>query len=71
VGRSENEYVLVHVAFGLVLWESVFGLLLTLSLPYTIPLIIVAAIFFYRLRKAYSPISRVGGVPAPTGAPLP
>jgi len=71
VGRLENEYVLVHVAFGLVLWECLFGLLLTLGLPYTIPLIIVAAIFFFRLRQAYSPAPQVGGFPVPSRAPLP
>jgi hypothetical protein len=61
VGRTANESLLVNLAFGFVLWQALFGLLLTLGLPYTLPLVALAVAFFLRLRKAY---------PAPTG-PLP
>jgi hypothetical protein len=70
VGRSRNEYVLVNLAFGFVLWQAAFGLLLTLNLPYTTPFVIVAIVFFYRLRKAYSPVPQVGEFAVPRRAPL-
>ena len=54
VGRSEHDYLLVNLAFGFVLWQAVFGVLLTIGLPYTIPLVLVAVWFFLRLRRAYS-----------------
>ncbi|HEY1197478.1 MAG TPA: hypothetical protein VGG32_01955 [Thermoplasmata archaeon] len=55
IGRVANEYLLVNLAFGFVLWQSVFGTLLTLGLPYTAPLVVVAVWFFVRLRRAYPP----------------
>jgi len=55
VGRVRNEYILVNLACGFVLWQAAFGLLLTIGLPYTIPLIVVAVWFFLRLRRAYRP----------------
>ena len=55
VGRGRNEYVLVHLAYGFVLWQAVFGVLVTLPIPFTLPLIVVAVGFFARLRRAYSP----------------
>jgi hypothetical protein len=55
IGRSANEYLLVNLAFGFVLWQSVFGLLLTLGLPYNIPLVVLAVWFFMRLRRTYAP----------------
>jgi hypothetical protein len=54
LGGSGNEYLLVNLAFGFVLWQCVFGFLLTLGLPYTLPLIVVAVWFFVRLRRQYS-----------------
>ena len=52
------------------LWQAAFGLLLTLNLPYTTPFVIVAIVFFYRLRKAYSPVPQVGEFAVPRRAPL-
>jgi hypothetical protein len=53
IGRTRNEAVLVALAFGFVLWQSVFAILLTLGLPYPIALIAVAVVFFVRLRHRY------------------
>jgi hypothetical protein len=55
IGRSGNEFLYVNLAFGFVMWQAVFGILLTLGLPYTLPLVVVAVIFFLRLRSAYRP----------------
>jgi hypothetical protein len=55
LGRTKNEYHLVQLSFGFVLWQGVFGFLLTLGLPYTLPLIAVMVVFFLRLRRAYAP----------------
>jgi len=60
IGRTANEFLLVNLAFGFVLWQAVFGVLLTLGLPYTLPLVALSLVFFLRLRKAY---------PAPRAAP--
>jgi hypothetical protein len=54
IGRSGNEYLLVHLAFGFVLWQGVFGTLLTLAFPYPILLTVVVVVFFVRLRRAYA-----------------
>ncbi|MGP8017345.1 MAG: hypothetical protein ACLP8V_04740 [Thermoplasmata archaeon] len=59
IGRGANEYLLVNLAFGFVLWQAVFGIVLTLGLPYNIPLVIVAVGFFVRLRRAYAPAPTV------------
>ncbi len=64
IGRVANEYLLVNLAFGFVLWQSVFGILLTIGLPYTIPLVVLAVGFFVRLRRAYAPTPTV---PLPPG----
>jgi len=66
VGRSRNEYVVVNLAFGFILWQCVFGLLLTLGVPYTLPLVLVAVWFFVRLRRAYP---APGGQPSVTSGP--
>jgi len=72
VGRQGNEYLLVDLALGFVIWQATFGVLLTLGLPYTLPLVAVAAIFFLRLRRRYpapdptADNSRCGGV-SPSG----
>jgi len=63
IGRRTNEYLLVNLAFGFVLWQSVFGILLTLGLPYTLPLVVVAVWFFVRLRRGYAPSPRVAYPP--------
>ena len=55
VGRQGNEYALVNLAYGFVLWQAVFGILLTIPIFYTIPLVVVAVWFFTRLRHAYAP----------------
>jgi len=65
IGRVANEYLLVNLAFGFVLWQAVFGILLTIGLPYTIPLVILVVWFFARLRRAYAPST---AVPVPPGA---
>jgi hypothetical protein len=75
IGREWNEYLLVDLAFGFVLWQAVFGLLLTIGLPYTLPLVALAVLFFLRLRRAYPqppsassdqiPPSVDGNLPAP------
>jgi len=65
VGRGRKEYVLVNLAYGFVLWQAVFGILLTLGIPYTLPLVGLAVWFFMRLRRAYAP--RPSPVP-PEGA---
>jgi hypothetical protein len=61
MGRRQNEYLLVNLAFGFVLWQCFFGVLLTLGLPYTLPLVLVAVFFFVRLRNRYAP-----GPPVPS-----
>jgi hypothetical protein len=66
LGRTRNEYLLVNLAFGFVVWQSLFGLLLTIGVFYTLPLVVLAVWFFVRLRRAYAPLGR-GSVP-PTGA---
>jgi hypothetical protein len=53
LGRSGNEYPLVHLALGFLLWQSVFGVLLTIGFPYTLPLIALVVVFFIRLRRRY------------------
>jgi hypothetical protein len=53
IGRRANARLLVDLAFGFVAWQAVFGLLLTLGLPYTIPLVVVMVWFFVRLRRGY------------------
>jgi len=63
VGLSANEYLLVNLAFGFVVWQAVFGLLLTLGLPYSLPLVVVAVWFFLRLRRAYAPTLRPAAPP--------
>jgi hypothetical protein len=72
VGRSGNEYLLVQLALGFVMWQALFGVLLTLGLPYTLPLVALAVVFFIRLRRAYAPRARsreaVGPPPVPAGA---
>jgi hypothetical protein len=55
IGRRQNEYLLVHLGFGFVTFISIFGLLLTLGLPYTLPLVAVAGAFFVRMRRRYAP----------------
>jgi len=70
IGRSGNEYLLVNLAFGFVLWQAVFGLLLTLGLPYTLPLVVIALFFFRRLRRAYAP-STPGAAPVPPPPSVP
>jgi hypothetical protein len=61
IGRRGGEYLRVNLAFGFVLWQAVFGVLLTIGLPYTLPLVAVALAFFVRLRRAYAPGSRPAG----------
>jgi hypothetical protein len=63
LGRVGNEYLLVNLAFGLVLFEGVFGVLITLGLPYTLPLVALVVVFFVRLRRRYAP--RPGRGPSP------
>jgi hypothetical protein len=53
IGRNHNERLLVDLALGFVVWQAVFGVLLTLGLPYTLPLVAVMIVFFVRLRRAY------------------
>jgi hypothetical protein len=65
IGRQGNEYLLVNLAFGFLLWQAAFGLLLTIYLPYTLPLIVVMVYFCFRLRRAYAPLSNH---PVPPGA---
>jgi hypothetical protein len=65
VGQIQHEYVLVNLAFGFVLWQSVFGILLTLGFPYTLPLVAIAVLFFVRLRRRYRADRPVA---VPTGA---
>jgi hypothetical protein len=55
IGRRGNEYLLTNLAFGFVLWQCVFGVVLTLGLPYTLPLVVLAVWFFVRLRRSYAP----------------
>ena len=55
VGRIQNEYVLASLAFGFIVWQSVFGLLLTIPIFYTAPLIALAVWFCVRLRHRYAP----------------
>ncbi|MCI4365111.1 MAG: hypothetical protein L3K10_03495 [Thermoplasmata archaeon] len=66
IGRVENEFLLVNLAFGFVLWQAAFGVLLTLGLPYTLPLVALAVWFFVRLRRGYVP-----GPTAPPSGPIP
>jgi hypothetical protein len=57
IGTHGNEHVLVMLAFGFATYLAAFGLLvsLTVLLPTSIPLIVLMAIFFQRLRKRYAP----------------
>lgn len=77
IGQRGNERRLVDLAFGFVAWQAVFGFLLTLGLPYTVPLIVVAVLFFARLRRAYpdralDPVSPgVGSIPPGAQADIP
>jgi len=57
VGRSGNEYLLVNLAYGFILWQCVFGLLLTIPIFYNVPLVILAVWFCVRLRHRYAPLS--------------
>lgn len=67
VGRARNEYLLVSLALGFVIWQSAFGILLTIGLPYNLPLVLVAIWYFLRLRRRYAPKTLtsvpVGAVP--------
>jgi hypothetical protein len=67
INGAPNEYLLVNLAFGFVLWQAVFGILLTLGVPYTLPLIVVALWFFLRLGRGYA---RRGSDFVPPGATL-
>ncbi len=74
VGGVGNEPLLVHLAFGFVVWQAVFGVLLTLALPYTLPLVALVFLFFFRLRRAYAPapafdppVRPLDAVPGPPG----
>ncbi len=53
VGQVGNEYLVVDLIAGFVLWQCVFGVLLTLPIPYTLPLVALAAVFLLRLRRRY------------------
>ena len=53
VGHPAEPARLVALAFGFLLWQSLFGLLLTIGLPYTLPLVAVVGIFFVRMFRAY------------------
>ncbi|MFY9716809.1 MAG: hypothetical protein WAK40_02595 [Thermoplasmata archaeon] len=64
IGRRRNARLVVDLAFGFVAWQALFGLLLTLVLPYTIPLVVVMVWFFVRLRRAYP----ADPAPPPAGA---
>jgi hypothetical protein len=55
IGRRANDFLWVQITFGFVLWLGLFGWLLTLGLPYQLPLLAVAIYFFVRLRRAYAP----------------
>ena len=69
IGRRGNEFLWVQLSLGFVLWQGVFGWLLTFGLPYQLPLVAVAAYFFVRLRRAYvgrAPPERPPG-PVPSG----
>jgi hypothetical protein len=72
IGRRSNEFVWVQLAFGFVLWQGIFGWLVTFGLPYQLPLVAVAIYFFVRLRRAYRPAPRgdppAGLPPVPAGA---
>jgi len=59
IGRGQNEYVLVSLAFGFILWQSVFGLIIHIPIFYNIPLVILAVWFCVRLRRQYTPQASV------------
>ena len=48
IGRTRNEYLLVNLGYGLLLWQSAFGLAINAPIFYNIPLVIVAAWFCVR-----------------------
>ncbi len=54
IGRIGHQSLLVELAFGFVLWQSAFGVLVTWGLPYTLPLVGLAVAFFVRLRRRYA-----------------
>lgn len=68
IGRAENGRLLVNLAFGFLAWQAVFGVLLTLGLPYTLPLVGVMLWFFVRLRRAY-PLPAPRPPPGAVGVP--
>jgi hypothetical protein len=76
IGRRGNEFLWVQLAFGFVLWQGLFGWLVTFGLPYVLVLLGVAVYFFVRLRRAYapgppplSPPRRDAGSPGASGGP--
>jgi hypothetical protein len=70
IGRRDNEFLWVQLAFGFVLWQGLFGWLLTLGLPYQLPLVAIAVYFFVRLRRAYRP-RNAGNVSPPRSGSVP
>ena len=61
IGTVGNERLLVDLAFGFVLFLAIFGFLITLPIPVTLPLLAIVLVFFFRLRRAYAP--EPGGPP--------
>jgi hypothetical protein len=53
IGGGANDDRKVALAAGFVVWQAVFGILLTLNLPYTLPVAAAAVYFCLRLRRAY------------------
>jgi hypothetical protein len=65
VGRGQNEYGLVNLSFGLVIWQAVFGVILTLGVPVNLLLVAFAVWFFVRLRRGYAPARPIPTRPEP------
>lgn len=59
IGRTENEHLLVVLAYGFILYLSLFGLLvsLTILLPTTIPVIVLVIVSLERMRAKYPAVS--------------
>ena len=67
IGRQQHQYELVNFAFGFVIWQSVFGVLLTLGFPVNLALVAIAVWFFVRLRRTYR--TRSGSASRSVGSP--
>lgn len=68
LGPSPSDAVRLRFAIGLLAWQSAFGLLVTVPVPYTLPLVALTAVYLARMSRAYPMTDRRD--PVPPGARL-